>query len=141
MFRSGVEMLVIRHEQMLRLAEDAVRRFPDSILEEVRQLWPDRPIEPSDVEHCLQRARRYGLSAHPDLLRFVGLCALLDADFEGRDDPSWAKELLDGTTALSPSQKLQRVFNRAIKTLQTRIESVRAQQEFEDAASWTTAIN
>ena len=97
-------MLIIRAEQMQRLAQARHASFCDGLALNVRRLFPHSTEEMSSadlsdrVRLALHQAKRYGIEADHDQRVFVYLCARLDWNLASHP---WIAAALDNP-AISP---------------------------------------
>jgi len=107
-------MLRIRDEQMAVLRQDSLARFKERLMAHLRQEFPQEsaPLDEAAlrdfVDHGIQRASAYGITAQRDVCLYVDLMILHGRDVD-RDPrhPEAARVLASKT--LEPRQKLDRL--------------------------------
>jgi hypothetical protein len=117
-------MLVIRHEQILVLADAMRNRFESEACEHVRRYFPGRCLALGEqalketVGDGLRRARAYGFQSQFDLLRFLNLLFEFGLDFDRTEEHQWARPFLEAAHR-SPTFQMDSLMEEAYKQLYT----------------------
>lgn len=105
-------MLVIRDEQLARLAEEGRRRFIAAMVAHLRrhfhgELWAvgDEELAARAAQAC-DRAAAYGIRSERDVCRFLNLAAKFGWDFDRSPETSWMRAMLTDTSITSPGLRL-----------------------------------
>lgn len=113
-------MLLIRDEQMRVFAEDATRRFAERLCVSLRSQFPEHcaALGPhgleAEVQHGIAAARSFGFVSSTDICRFLNLQIVLGRDFRLRPENAWAAAWLDPFDELSPSARMQGLYEEAV---------------------------
>lgn len=97
-------VLTIRDAQMVVFEEDARRRAFERLREHLRAACPAQtrgmrdPQLLAEIEQGVAQAARYGITVEADLRVFLECRLELGADFDTREDTSWAGEILRDPT-------------------------------------------
>lgn len=116
--------LTIRHAQMAAFSRVEVQKFEDWMVAHVNKFFPRQAQAAGEaqlretIQHGIQRAASYGITARPDVCKYLDLAIGWGPDFDTGRRTRWAEQIL--SQASSPAVKMQRLLRAAKQRLGNR---------------------
>ena len=117
-------MLTIRQAQFAVLSQLEVRKFEDWMLVHLKIFFPSQCAVAGEtqlrqmVQHGIQRAAGYGVTARRDVCKYIDLMIVFGRDFDTDKRHRWAGEIL--AKRRNPHAKIKTLFQAAKRHLKTR---------------------
>ncbi len=117
-------MWTIRKEQIAALRQPLVAGFHRELLGHVRKHFVEETENRSDeeiLEHIRQAAGRaalYGFTSERDVYNYINISMLLGPDFDQAKESRWTRKFLVDKNILSPSRRLDRLYEELTRRLE-----------------------
>jgi hypothetical protein len=117
-------MLTVRQVQFAVLSQVEVRKFEDWMLVHLKKFFPRQCTMAGDtrlremVQHGIERAAGYGLTAKRDVCKYIDLLIVFGRDFDTDRRYRWASDILGKRR--NPDAKMRTVFQAAKLRLRKR---------------------
>ena len=119
-------MLVIRDEMIRAFAASTHAGFVARTRAHLRQFFPETCIAMGDarlgqfIEYGVFKARAWGFSLEPDLVRYLGLAMVFGHGFDRDERQGWARHILMSNAPPDPTQRMNRLEQAAQAMLMQR---------------------
>jgi hypothetical protein len=117
-------MLTIRRAQIAILSQLEVQKFEEWMLVHLKKFFPRQCAAAGDrrlremVQHGIQRAAAYGITARRDVCKYIDLMIVFGRDFDTDRRSLWAGEIL--AKRRNPGVKMQTLLQAAKVRLKGR---------------------
>ncbi len=114
----------LRKEQLEAFERYMREGFVRRVMAHLRRFFPAQCAELGDqglremVHYGIERAGSYGIEAEGDISRYIDLMFEFGRDFDS--DLRWAAEILNDESIESPSERMDRLCERALRAEEPR---------------------
>jgi len=113
-------MLKIREEQMTTFRAAAFRRFEDSMVEHVKEFFPNHcriagePIVRNVIQYGIERSQTYDFTTERNMCLYITVMFMLGSNFDADFFFPWASEILKDKSEADPSLRADKLADTAL---------------------------